>query len=65
MGSGNLEGTPIFDEMFARLRAERDARAPFRHAGDVPCYGCQSCLADAYNIDEDDPDEPTEKGAGR
>lgn len=51
--------TPIFDET-ARLLGVLLWPAPFRHASGQPCYGCQSCLAEAYDMDNDmnnDPDD--------
>lgn len=48
-------GTPIFDELLARRRAEPQ----FRHANGQPCHGCQICLAEA-DVDDDQAD-PKEK----
>lgn len=53
--TGGFSDSPIFDEV-AGLLGPPQRTAPFRHAGGEPCYGCQSCLAEAYDIDND-PDD--------
>lgn len=52
--------TPIFDEVLASFLANRQRTTPFVHAGGEPCHGCQSCLAEACDMD-DQPEDSTRK----
>lgn len=51
MIGGSSGDTPIFDEV-ARLFGVMVCTAPFRHGGGQPCHGCQSCLAEVYELTE-------------
>jgi hypothetical protein len=51
------EDTPIYNEL-VKERVDEHVRHPdeppaFRHAGGISCHGCQMCLTEAYDSDDD------------
>lgn len=48
---GGSSDTPIFDQTAKDLGVLPSlATPPFRHGSGQPCGGCQSCLAEAYEM---------------